>query len=681
MSGTPKHSTASLSREVANQLRQQREEEAAAERRRQRQEEQRLERLRKEEQQRAEEHRKEMLRQQREAEQRERERIERERQEALRQQRLASSRKELTNQIRQLRQDIDTVISRTVANSPEGALTQTLTSNLHSLQSEVKILTNEQQTHEIEQKIRQIQFKLVEIETTSQRKEQFSARMVRMRNQIASATGLSVADLITQVDKIATAVTSSNLQQLASLEKQSVIVEQEMVNRMKISELHCLLNVIDDHFNKIDKSWTRFDTAGYTGLTDRLTSARQSVTNRPLANTNTTHLLNQLQQDISEYASRTGSLHQTWQRNIDQSRQQQGKVGLLLDQLKADLLLAPLLSNGAMTQMENAFSRLDSYISSGQFDSHQQAITRLEQQIETNRRQATGLSHLAELKKTLTDSVTSQQSCQFANADFRAIQQSFDRMEQSLRQLQFKDVENEMIATQSRMTQHIQQVQQLVKKHNLKAMQAQESINLRLDKINTLINDESAAKWARPELIQKKHELTAMLDLVVQHQFDTIPERLTVWETQLEQILKAIEETQFQEAKREYFVAGFSKVLKEMGFVDVQTDHEVQDNPFSATIIRAQQGTGKAVNIRVPQNEKEESVLYALEGFEMQQQYHQGNLVNTCDQAEEQLKGFHTQLKEMGIEMGELSWDDMPPESLQKAADELPTVIKRTFQQ
>ena len=190
-------------------------------------------------------------------------------------------------------------------------------------------------------------------------------------------------------------------------------------------------------------------------------------------------------------------------------------------------------------------------------------------------------------------------------------------------------------------------------------------------------SDPSVRQWAEIELAAQETELQEILKMMDERVFDLrlVEERVAAWKKMMEQIVQAVLEVQQRERKRQYLVRRFEEEFRKLGFSLSEPQLEDPGNPASGIVLSAaRRGEGRTINVRFDQEESE-PVLYAVDGFPMPRQKVDGNDFRTCDEAQRQLTILHQLLEKHGIVMGKVQWEDQPPTDLAKEAMELPDAV------
>jgi hypothetical protein len=193
------------------------------------------------------------------------------------------------------------------------------------------------------------------------------------------------------------------------------------------------------------------------------------------------------------------------------------------------------------------------------------------------------------------------------------------------------------------------------------------------DRIAGLRADTVVCRWAAAgvdALAQQAAQVQALIDA---GQFAAALGRADGLRAQAEEMVAKAQESQLQEDRRKYIVAGILQVMSQMGFV-VQAGSpalERPGEPSSATVIHARRIGGGALAISVPQDGP---IWYDVGDFPMRiEQDSQGHALRTCDEAEQQIERLHAALDEaFGIETDELQWQGKPARPVRKQAERLP---------
>ncbi len=193
------------------------------------------------------------------------------------------------------------------------------------------------------------------------------------------------------------------------------------------------------------------------------------------------------------------------------------------------------------------------------------------------------------------------------------------------------------------------------------------------DRLSGLRIDEEVMRWAGPEVQAMDEQLGKLSALIEAERFNEAVAAAAAVIRMAEDAIVKSQDLQLKEEKRQYIVSGIVQVMKQLGFV-VQAGYpapEYPDVPSSATIIQAQRLGGGALAVSIPQDGE---VWYDAAGYPMRiETGSDGQQVNTCDEAEEQIQRMHAALSEtFGIEMSELLWSGKDPDRIHKAADSLP---------
>lgn len=183
--------------------------------------------------------------------------------------------------------------------------------------------------------------------------------------------------------------------------------------------------------------------------------------------------------------------------------------------------------------------------------------------------------------------------------------------------------------------------------------------------------DEVMVRWAAPDLRQQRKSLAEMEQLRQNGDWPRLEGEAEVWKTRMAGILEAVQQTEERELRREYIFRAFQEKLGEMGYEMTETSLENPENPASALIFSVASHEGKGVSVRLSQK-PEEGVMYAVAGFPMHVESVGGKGLRTCDEAVRQLEILKKILREKGIELGKLQWEDQPPVDWEKEAMSLP---------
>lgn len=245
-------------------------------------------------------------------------------------------------------------------------------------------------------------------------------------------------------------------------------------------------------------------------------------------------------------------------------------------------------------------------------------------------------------------------------------------IQDAVRRKQIADPDKELDSLRSRIDEHIAVVSEQLAEWNERRAEIGALIGEAEDRVNAMKSDETLMRWAGPDIDSLREHLGALSEMADDGAFERAKDGVTDWNEKAEAVLAAVEEVQLKEEQRNYILSGVQDVLRDMGF-DVEDGFpcpEDSGNPFSATILRARQVNGRSISVSIP-HEREEEVWYEVDGFDMNVDSQEGQLVRTCDEAQSQLEELHEQLHGLGIEMSELWWDGKP-EGEWKAADSLP---------
>ncbi|MDO4583322.1 MAG: hypothetical protein Q4D62_04370 [Planctomycetia bacterium] len=184
-------------------------------------------------------------------------------------------------------------------------------------------------------------------------------------------------------------------------------------------------------------------------------------------------------------------------------------------------------------------------------------------------------------------------------------------------------------------------------------------------------SDAVVMRWAAPDVRQQRERLAEMEQLRLDGNWEQLEMEVAAWKTRMAAILQAVYQTEEQELRREYIFRAFQEKLAEMGYEMTETTLENPENPASALVFSVASHDGKGVSVRLSQK-PEEGVMYAVDGFPMRVESAGGKAVRTCDEAVRQLEILKRILREKGIELGKLHWEDQPPVDWEKEAMSLP---------
>jgi len=193
------------------------------------------------------------------------------------------------------------------------------------------------------------------------------------------------------------------------------------------------------------------------------------------------------------------------------------------------------------------------------------------------------------------------------------------------------------------------------------------------DRLAALYSDPVVSRWVSAELVELNERLEKAALLFERERFDQARHEAIVIGQAIEPLIAKSQELQLKEDRRQYIVNGFLETLRQFGFVVDQPTLEYPDWPTSAVIIKAERPAGGAIAVSVPQ---EGEVQYDLAGNEFPKRVETGSsgqLVNTCDEAEQLLLALHGVLRDnFGIETGELMWQGKDPLRISRTAQQLP---------
>nr|VFK24599.1 MAG: Chromosome segregation ATPase [Candidatus Kentron sp. MB]VFK27096.1 MAG: Chromosome segregation ATPase [Candidatus Kentron sp. MB]VFK74909.1 MAG: Chromosome segregation ATPase [Candidatus Kentron sp. MB] len=355
---------------------------------------------------------------------------------------------------------------------------------------------------------------------------------------------------------------------------------------------------------------------------------------------------------------------------------QKAEMALLSVQNSFEVLVndnhASSLVEDSLQMLRNKEIRLNERFNQHHFEAVQREAESLIEEIENTSNTAQSLAKIRSEEERLAREIDESQSRRFDVNGYQEIIRLMATLREAIHRRQLSNLDKELDRLGTRIDQHIILVSEKLAEWNEQRAEIGTLIGAAEDQISAMAMDETLMRWARSDIEDLHNRLSGMSRLADEGEFGRVKDGIANCTQTARNILEAVEAVQLKEEQRNYIVRGVQGVLRDMGF-DVEDGYplpENSDDPFSATILRAQQINGRSISVSIPQDQEEE-VWYEVEGFDMNVDSHEGQLIRTCDGAEAQLAQLHEQLHELGIEMSELWWDGKPEDEW-KTADTLP---------
>lgn len=444
----------------------------------------------------------------------------------------------------------------------------------------------------------------------------------------------------------------------------------EVAHSMQLADVWKRLLKAQRELNQLDSAiCTRHDSQGYQATRNHLAKAEQLLRQQNIAGA---------EGELSAAADRFTRHLERVEPHLAQWREQQQQIQTSIDDLQARVdqfesndRLAPF-GGSAVQRMQKRLGELVGQFERNQFESAQAGLQRLDEEF-------AGLVSTTEYQAQAADEqhrvneAHEQLGPQTVDADGR---KEIDRLVAALndnaRRLSPADNEQRIAELRERVESHLSQVFAAIEALNQQRAEAREQINQFEDQLNILAKEEAIKRWAHVDVEAVREQLAPTRSMVDEGAIETAQKSLTGLKEKLESIVAEVERVELLEKQRQFIVDGVQNALVGMGFevADGFPSPEDRNNPFSATLLRASQHNGRSISVSIPQNRKE-SLWYEVDGFDMNEDSQQGQLVRTCDTASVQLTQLHEQLREIGINMSDLWWDGMPDDNF-RTAEELP---------
>jgi len=374
---------------------------------------------------------------------------------------------------------------------------------------------------------------------------------------------------------------------------------------------------------------------------------------------------------LQEHRQRVETHLVKWREERRKAEESLAIVRQSVDVARDDERIFPHVQDG-LRAIENKMSRLQDRFEQNHFDAVQREAAGLSAELAGAMDAAQVLAQVVDEQARLVQAVGDASSSRFDAEGREEVGRLVSGIQDAVRRKQIADPDKELDSLRSRIDEHIAVVSEQLAEWNERRAEIGALIGEAEDRASAMASDETLMRWAGPDIDSLREHLGALSQMADDGAFERAKDGVTDWNEKAEAVLTAVEEVQLKEEQRNFILSGVQDVLRDMGF-DVEDGFpcpEDSGNPFSATILRARQVNGRSISVSIP-HEREEEVWYEVDGFDMNVDSQEGQLVRTCDEAQSQLEELHEQLHGLGIEMSELWWDGKP-EGEWKAADSLP---------